>query len=131
MNILEIEKTIKNSLGLTFIGVSFKLPIYIENDFYIIGVDYEDKIGINSKNDFVYSLSDTILFINSSLKQLIDCLLFFKETFNFEKEYTDTLRFEKIKVIRNYLGLIIQKQIIKTSKSKQKYGQKELKQNTK
>jgi hypothetical protein len=35
------------------------------------------------------------------------------------------------KVIRNYLGLIIQKQIIKTSKSKQKYGQKELKQNTK
>jgi hypothetical protein len=37
----------------------------------------------------------------------------------------------KIKVIRNYLGLIIQKQIIKTSKSKQKYGQKELKQNTK
>ena len=78
MNILEIEKTIENSLGLTFIGVSFKLPIYIENDFYIIGGDYEDKIGINSKNDFVYSLSDTILFINSSLKQLIDCLLFFK-----------------------------------------------------
>ena len=37
----------------------------------------------------------------------------------------------KIKVIRNYLGLIIQKQIIKTSKSKQKYGQKELKQDTK
>lgn len=37
----------------------------------------------------------------------------------------------KIKVIRNYLGLIIQKQIIKTSKSKQKYSQKELKQNTK
>jgi hypothetical protein len=38
----------------------------------------------------------------------------------------------KIKVIRNYLGLIIQKQIIKHPKvSKQKYGQKELKQNTK
>ena len=111
MNILEIEKTIENSLGLTFIGVSFKLPIYIENDFYIIGVDYEDKIGINSKNDFVYSLSDTILFINSSLKQLIDCLLFFKETFNFEKEYTNTLRFEKIKVIRNHF-LKIDKQCL-------------------
>jgi len=50
MNILEIEKTIENSLDLTFIGVSFKLPIYIENDFYIIGVDYEDKIGINSED---------------------------------------------------------------------------------
>lgn len=111
MNILEIEKTIENSLDLTFIGVSFKLPIYIENDFYIIGVDYEDKIGINSKNDFVYSLSDTILFINSSLKQLIDYLLFFKETFNFEKEYTDTLRFEKIKVIRNHF-LKIDKQCL-------------------
>jgi hypothetical protein len=37
----------------------------------------------------------------------------------------------KKKVIRNYLGLIIQNKLIKTSKSKQKYGQKELKQNTK
>ena len=33
MNILEIEKTVKNFLDLTFIGFSFKLPIYIENNF--------------------------------------------------------------------------------------------------
>jgi hypothetical protein len=37
----------------------------------------------------------------------------------------------KIKVIRNYFRPYYSKQIIKTSKSKQKYGQKELKQNTK
>ncbi|WP_314288473.1 immunity protein [Capnocytophaga sputigena] len=102
MNILEIEKTVKNFLDLTFIGFSFKLPIPIENDFYIIGFDYEDKVGINSKNNFVYSLSDTTLFINSSLNQFIDCLLFFKETFSFEEEYSDVLRLKKMKIIREH-----------------------------
>jgi len=102
MNILEIEKTVKNFLDLTFIGFSFKLPIYIENDFYIIGFDYEDKVGINSKNNFVYSLSDTTLFINSSLNQFIDCLLFFKETFSFEEEYSNVLRLKKMKIIRDH-----------------------------
>ena len=102
MNILEIEKTVKNFLDLTFIGFSFKLPIHIENDFYIIGFDYEDKVGINSENNFVYSLSDTTLFINSSLNQFIDCLLFFKETFSFEEEYSDVLRLKKMKIIRDH-----------------------------
>ncbi|WP_454986633.1 immunity protein [Capnocytophaga bilenii] len=102
MNILEIEKTVKNFLDLTFIGFSFKLPIHIENDFYIIGFDYEDKVGINSKNNFVYSLSDTTLFINSSLNQFIDCLLFFKETFSFGEEYSDVLRLKKMKIIREH-----------------------------
>jgi hypothetical protein len=37
----------------------------------------------------------------------------------------------KIKVIRNYLGLIIQKQIIKHPNLNRNMGQKELKQNTK
>ena len=66
MDILEIEKIIKNFLDLSFIGLSFKLPVYTEGDFYIIGVDYEDKIGVSHSNHF-YSLSESILFINSSL----------------------------------------------------------------
>ena len=67
MDILEIEKIIKNFLDLSFIGLSFKLPVYTEGDFYIIGVDYEDKIGVNHSNHSVYSLSESTLFINSSL----------------------------------------------------------------
>ena len=102
MNIVEIENTVKDFLDLTFIGFCFELPIHIENDFYIIGFDYEDKVGINSKNNFVYSLSDTTLFINSSLNQFIDCLLFFKETFSFEEEYSDVLRLKKMKIIRDH-----------------------------
>ena len=65
--ILEIEKIIRNFLDLSFIGFSFKLPVYTEGDFYIIGVDYEDKIGVNHSNRSVYSLSESTLFINSSL----------------------------------------------------------------
>ena len=102
MNIVEIENTVKDFLDLTFIGFCFELPIHIENDFYIIGLDYEDKVGISCKNNSVHSLSDSILFINSSLKQFIDCLLFFNETFSFEEEYSDALRSEKMKVIRNH-----------------------------
>ena len=82
MDILEIEKIIKNFLNLSFIGLSFKLPVYTEGDFYIIGVDYEDKIGVSHSDHSVYSLSESTLFINSSLNQLIDCLLcFFCEKF--------------------------------------------------
>jgi hypothetical protein len=67
MDILEIEKIIRNFLDLSFIGFSFKLPVYTEGDFYIIGVDYEDKIGVSHRDHFVYSLLESTLFINSSL----------------------------------------------------------------
>ena len=83
MDILEIEKIIKNFLDFSFIGLSFKLPVYTEGDFYIIGVDYEDKIGVSHSNHSVYSLSESILFINSSLNQLIDCLLFYNKKLKF------------------------------------------------
>jgi hypothetical protein len=102
MDILEIEKIIKNFLDLSFIGLSFKLPVYTEGDFYIIGVDYEDKIGVNHSNHSVYSLSESTLFINSSLNQLIDCLLFFTKKFDFQEEYSDTLRLEKLKTIKSH-----------------------------
>ena len=67
MDILEIEKIIKNFLDFSFIGLSFKLPVYTEGDFYIIGIDYEDKIGVSHNNHSVYSLSESTLFINLSL----------------------------------------------------------------
>ena len=102
MDILEIEKIIRNFLDLSFIGFSFKLPVYTEGDFYIIGVDYEDKIGVNHSNRSVYSLSESTLFINSSLNQLIDCLLFFTKNFDFQEEYSDTLRLEKLKTIKRH-----------------------------
>ena len=102
MDILEIEKIIKNFLDLSFIGLSFKLPVYTEGDFYIIGVDYEDKIGVSHSDHFVYSLSESTLFINSSLNQLIDCLLFFTKNFDFQEEYSDTLRLEKLKTIKRH-----------------------------
>ena len=37
MDILEIEKIIKNFLNLSFIGLSFKLPVYTEGDFWLNG----------------------------------------------------------------------------------------------
>jgi hypothetical protein len=102
MDILEIEKIIKNFLDFSFIGLSFKLPVYTEGDLYIIGVDYEDKIGVNHSNHSVYSLSESTLFINSSLNQFIDCLLFFTKNFDFQEEYSDTLRLEKLKTIKSH-----------------------------
>ena len=102
MDILEIEKIIKNFLNFSFIGLSFKLPVYTEGDFYIIGVDYEDKIGVSHNNHSVYSLSESTLFINSSLNQLIDCLLFFTKNFDFQEKYSDTLRSEKLKTIKSH-----------------------------
>ena len=71
MDILEIEKIIKNFLDFSFIGLSFKLPVYTEGDFYIIGVDYEDKIGVSHNNHSVYSLSESTLFINKLLIVII------------------------------------------------------------
>nr|WP_314561962.1 hypothetical protein [uncultured Capnocytophaga sp.] len=53
MNIVEIENIVKDFLDLTFIGFCFELPIHIENDFYIIGLDYEDKVGISCKNNLL------------------------------------------------------------------------------
>ena len=51
MDILEIEKIIKNFSDLSFIGLSFKLPVYTEGDFFIFTEKGDDIYKISGWNN--------------------------------------------------------------------------------
>ena len=68
-----------NASKIKFIGLSFNEDIISKEVngemFYIIGNDYEDLLGIRKLDLNVFSISDNdMVFINSSLEQLIDCI---------------------------------------------------------
>jgi len=101
----EIEKQLLSVLHLEFVGLKFTSNIseeeYHNDNFYIIGKDYENKIGIKVTSLEVFSLSvNDYIFINSSLSQLINFLKFFTQTIDFNENYVDEKRYKEIKEIK-------------------------------
>ena len=102
-DIIEIEKLLVSAKGITFIGIEFSEKIEIkilENDiYYIIGNDYEDKIGINTKTIEVFSLSFNNMektFMNSSFEKLLSYIKKFNEKINLENDNYEEIKRHKI-----------------------------------
>jgi hypothetical protein len=78
-----LQEKLKSIADLEFIGLKFihdfKKEYKNQNIFYIIGNDYEAKIGIKEEDREVFSISEEeIVFMNSSLENLIDCIISMK-----------------------------------------------------
>lgn len=104
MNLDLLKEKLKLVSDLEFIGLKFisdfqKLSKN-ENIFYIIGNDYEDKIGIKDDSKEVFSISDEeVTFINSSFENLIDCIIFFNETIDLNEVYNENKRRKSVEII--------------------------------
>jgi hypothetical protein len=101
----ELKKQLLSIVDINFAGLRFKSHIFekeYHNDiFYIIGNDYENEIGIKKSNGEIFSLSkDDIVFINSSLSQLINCINLFVLKINFEESYVEDKRHKEMKGIK-------------------------------
>ncbi|MDR3058480.1 MAG: SUKH-4 family immunity protein [Prevotella sp.] len=104
MDISALLTNVLSSLDVQFIGIKFKSNIiekeFHDDKFYIIGNDYEDEIGVKKEDFSVYSLSkQNYIFMNSSFKQLIECIKTFTNILDFDEDYDDDIRQEEIKEI--------------------------------
>jgi hypothetical protein len=101
----------KNS-GINFIGIKLNKNIFIKsfenNNYYIVGNDYEDEIGINEKTLELYILSNNKkVYVNSSLDTFINCIKYFMEKINLsEDNYKENERHKVIKEIRNGIKIV-------------------------
>jgi hypothetical protein len=93
----DVESILWTLFGKEFVSLTFRNVIQ-EKDFqrktyYIIGNDYEAEIGVEKSSGEVYSLLENdIVFINSSLTELIDFIDTFSRKIDFNKEYVEATR---------------------------------------
>lgn len=96
------ELLLKNSY-LKFVGLSFNTDV-VEKEiygdtFYIIGNDNEGILGIKSSDMAIYSIydEDEPCFVNSSLQQLIKCILLVKETIDWDDDFDEKIRKKEVR----------------------------------
>lgn len=88
-----------------FIGVSFYPSIgkatYGGEDFYIVGCDYEDKIGVRDIDLSVFVLSDSgKVFVNTSLEKFLESIRCYTGIIDFDEAYDEKKRSKDVKAIR-------------------------------
>ncbi|MDR2924598.1 MAG: SUKH-4 family immunity protein [Azoarcus sp.] len=105
----EIElKNIRNILNendnIEFLGIKLNKNISIRafgnKNYYIIGNDYEDEIGINIETLELYTLSNKTFYLNNSFDKFIKCVKYFMENLNLEEDYIEDERHKQIKEIQ-------------------------------
>jgi hypothetical protein len=118
-----INKIIISNKDIKFIGIKFdeniELKLLQKINYYIIGNDYEDEIGINEQTSEIYILLHegiNKIFVNSSLEKFIECIKCFILKLNLDEDYYEENKRKKVtKEIENEIKTIDKKALIKNN----------------